>query len=502
MGIKSLLAKPYAKYIAAKVRKQSLNALPTQENIFKHLIAKAALTEFGKTHHFNGIRTYEDFTSNIPLTDYEKFQPWLQKIRNGEPDITWPGNPVYICKTSGTTSGIKHIPITRESMPHHITSVRNALLMYIAQTGNADFVNGKMVFLQGSPLLTEENGIKTGRLSGIAAHYVPAYLQGNRLPSFKTNCIDDWETKVEAIVQETAKKDMRLIGGVPSWTLGYFDTLLKYTEKKTVKEIFPYFSLYVYGGLNFEPYRERFKKVIGCDIPTVQLYPASEGFIAYQDDQHNEGMLLVTNGGIFFEFVDLENFDSRQPEKSKRIWLQNVELNKNYALVINSNAGLWGYVIGDTIKFISKHPYRIIVTGRIHHYTSAFGEHVMMEEVDYAMKFAIDKTGAQVVEYTLAPMVNPATGLPYHEWLVEFAEIPEALDAFKIALDEGLCEKNVYYRDLLKGKVLRPLELTVLKKQSFHNYMKENGKLGGQHKIPRLSNNRQIAEALYKWKNN
>ena len=412
----------------------------------------------------------------------------------GKPNVLWPGKPIYFCKTSGTTSGVKYIPITKDSMQHHITAAKTALLCYINETGNADFLNGKLIFLQGSPLLNKKSGIATGRLSGIVAHHVPAYLQANRLPSFETNCIEDWETKLDAIVAETFHQDMTLISGIPPWVQMYFDKLIQQSNGQAIKDIFKNFSLFVYGGVNFEPYRAKIEQSIGKKIDTIETYPASEGFIAFQDTQNETGLLLNINAGIFFEFIPVENYFDDQP---KRLSLADIELEKNYALILTTNAGLWAYSIGDTVKFVSKSPYRIKVTGRIKHFISAFGEHVIGEEVEYALMTAAKEINLAIAEFTVAPQVNPLdNGLPYHEWFIETDQNISNLTAFAARVDELLQTKNVYYKDLIDGKVLRSLQIKILPAGAFINYMKKEGKLGGQNKVPRLSNDRKIADQL------
>lgn len=496
MGIKAALSKPYAKLIQKKIRKWSATAVECQHQQMKMLLEKAKNTQFGKDHGFADIKSYSDFKKQIPVRDYELLKDYVEKVLCGEENVLWPGKPLYLCKTSGTTSGTKYIPLTKDSMPNHIDSAKYALLSYIAETGKAEFVDGKMIFLQGSPELQTKNGIPIGRLSGIVAHHVPKYLQKNRMPSYETNCIDDWETKVRAIANETLKEDMRLISGIPSWVQMYFEILIQQSGKKQVKDIFKNFSLFVYGGVNYEPYRARFENLIGKKIDSVELYPASEGFIAFQDSQEAPGMLLTVNSGIFYEFIPAEEFFNENPT---RISLENAEIGKNYVIILNTNAGMWGYNIGDTIKFVSKDPYRIIVSGRIKHYTSAFGEHVIAEEVEFAMQQAIKKCGGEVIEFHLAPQINPPEGgLPYHEWLVEFAKEPENINAFCEELERVMREKNIYYNDLIKGNVLRNLVLTKVKRDAFNDYMKSQGKLGGQNKIPRLANDRKIADGLKK----
>ena len=495
MSIKSFLAKIYARKIVRKLHRQQLHAIGIQAQILADLILKAKHTQFGLAHQFDQIANYETFKSLVPVRDYEDFQePYLKDLIAGKPNVLWPGKPIYFCKTSGTTSGVKYIPITKDSMLHHINAAKTALLCYINETGNADFLNGKLIFLQGSPLLNQQAGIATGRLSGIVAHHVPAYLQANRLPSFETNCIEDWETKLDAIVAETFHQDMTLISGIPPWVQMYFDKLIQQSNGQAIKDIFKHFSLFVYGGVNFEPYRAKIEQSIGKKIDTIETYPASEGFIAFQDTQNEAGLLLNINAGIFFEFIPVENYFDDQP---KRFTLADIELEKNYALILTTNAGLWAYSIGDTVKFVSKSPYRIKVTGRIKHFISAFGEHVIGEEVEYALMTAAKEINLVIAEFTVAPQVNPTdTGLPYHEWFIETEQSISDLTAFAARVDELLQTKNVYYKDLINGKVLRTLQIKILPAGTFINYMKKEGKLGGQNKVPRLSNDRKIADQL------
>jgi hypothetical protein len=494
MGLKTILSKVFAAWVNTGLNRIRKNALPLQEKTFHRLIDQAKNTVFGREHNFDQINTYADFKKHIPIRDYEELSPYIKRVADGEENVLWPGKPTYLTKTSGTTSGVKYIPISKESMPEHIKAARNALLSYIHETGKADFLDGKLIFLQGSPVLAERAGIPTGRLSGIVAHHVPAYLQKNRLPSYEVNCIEDWEEKVDAIVKETAKQDMRLISGIPPWCQMYFDRLSAVSGGKKIKDIFPNFKLFVYGGVNFEPYRARMQESIGFAIDSIETYPASEGFIAFQDSQKEKGLLLLVDSGIFYEFIPTDEYFNENPT---RISLEDVELDKNYALILNTNAGLWGYSLGDTVKFISKDPYKILVTGRIKYYISAFGEHVIGEEVEQALMSVANKEGVDIIEFTVAPQVNPPLGqLPYHEWFIEFGSAPKDMQAFAFKVDKALQAKNIYYFDLIDGNILQPLIIQSLQKDSFINYMRSQGKLGGQNKVPRLANDRKIAEEL------
>ena len=492
MSLKSLAAKIFAQKIYKKTQAWANSPVETQKAVFRNLIQDAKQTQFGKDHHFEQIKSYEDFVKQVPVRDYEALKPYVDRVVKGEENILWKGKPLYFAKTSGTTSGAKYIPLTKESMPYHIEAARNAILLYIHETKKADFVNGKMIFLQGSPILEEKYGIKLGRLSGIVAHFVPKYLQKNRLPSWETNCIEDWETKVNAIVNETIDEDMTVISGIPSWVQMYFEKLQQRAEKP-VGDIFKNFNLFIYGGVNYEPYRAKFENLIGRKVDSIELFPASEGFFAYQDSQKEKGMLLLLNAGIFYEFIKSEDFFTESP---KRYTIGEVELGVNYVLIISTNAGLWGYNIGDTVQFTSLKPYRIIVSGRIKHYISAFGEHVIGKEVEYALQEAMIGTTIRVNEFTVAPQITPIEGLPYHEWFIEFENEPDDSDTFAEALDNAMRKQNIYYDDLIVGHVLKKLVITKVAKNGFQDYMKSIGKLGGQNKIPRLSNDRSIVDLL------
>jgi hypothetical protein len=493
MGIRSALARPLAAYIARQTRHWASRPGQVQQQIFRQLTMQAATTVFGQDHGFADIRTHDDYVKHVPVRDYEDLKSYMERVLQGEADVLWPGKPAYLAKTSGTTSGTKYIPITAQSIPNHINSARNALLSYVHETGNASFLDGGLIFLSGSPALDEVAGIKTGRLSGIVNHHVPGYLRTNQKPSYGVNVIDDWEEKLERIIDETLAADMTLISGIPPWVQMYFDRIAARTGKK-IKDVFPNFSLFVYGGVNFEPYRAKLFETIGKKIDSIETYPASEGFIAYQDLQRAEGLLLLLNSGIFFEFIPADTYFSAQPP---RLTIEEVELGKNYALIINSNAGLWGYSIGDTVKFVSRNPYRVVVTGRIKHFISAFGEHVIGEEVEKAMKAACAQfPETELVEFTVAPQVTPREGMPYHEWLIEFAQPPSDIEAFAEVLDNQMRSLNVYYDDLISGSILRRLVITPLRRNAFIEYMKSEGKLGGQNKVPRLSNDRNIADEL------
>jgi hypothetical protein len=492
MSIKAIAAKIFARHISKKTQAWVNNPVATQQAAFNQLIKEAMKTDFGKDHNFDTIKTFADFALQVPIRDYEGLKSYVDKVVAGQENVLWKGKPLYFAKTSGTTSGAKYIPLSKESMPYHIEAARNAILSYIHETGKADFVDGKMIFLQGSPILEEKHGIQFGRLSGIVAHFVPKYLQKSRMPSLETNCIEDWEAKIDAIVGETFNENMTVISGIPSWVQMYFERL-EQKGGKPVGDIFKNFNLFIYGGVNYEPYRAKFENLIGRKVDSIELFPASEGFFAYQDSQQEKGMLLLLNAGIFYEFVKIESFYSDNP---RRYTIGEVELGVNYVLIISTNAGLWGYNIGDTVQFTSLKPYRIIVSGRIKHYISAFGEHVIGKEVESALQEAMDGTNVRVNEFTVAPQINPASGLPYHEWFIEFEQEPENKLAFAEAIDNAMRKQNIYYDDLIVGNILKKVVITAVAKNGFQDYMKSIGKLGGQNKIPRLSDNRSIVDLL------
>ncbi len=492
MKIKSFLARPFANYIYRHIRKGMATAVTDQQNIFNHLIKSAAKTQFGTDHHFSEIKDHADYVKNVPVRDYEALKVYIEKIKEGKHNVLWKGQPIYFAKTSGTTSGVKYIPITKDSIGNHINSARNALLCYMAQSGNTAFADGKMIFLSGSPELERISGIPTGRLSGIVNHHVPKYLRSNQLPSFETNCIEDWETKLEKIVEETIGENMTLISGIPPWIQMYFDKLEERSGKK-IGTLFPNFQVMVQGGVNFEPYKTKLFESIGRPVDTIELFPASEGFFAFQDSSDDSSMLLNTNDGIFYEFIPVAEINQDHPT---RLTLKDVVVGENYALIINSNAGLWAYNIGDTVKFVSTHPYKIVVTGRTKHFISAFGEHVIVEEVEDALLETVKKSDIRINEFTIAPMVSVDAGKSYHEWLIEFEKSPEDISAFAKRLDDQLRIKNVYYDDLIKGNILQPLKITMIRKNGFQEQMKSIGKLGGQNKVARLGNNRDLADKL------
>lgn len=493
MGLIGFSAKIAAGFYNRQISAWRENAADLQEKVFIQLLKKGCRTAFGRDHSFGMIKTYDQFIRNVPVRDYESLSSYIRRVKLGEESVLWPGRPVYFAKTSGTTSGGKFIPITRDSIPNHTNSMRMALLNYIHSTGKTGFLEGKYIFLSGSPLLDNENGILTGRLSGIVNHHVPGYLKKNQLPAWEINCIADWDKKVDAIVDQTIDKNMSFISGIPPWVKMYFERLLERSGKTKILDIFPEFGLFAYGGVNFKPYERKFRKLIGGEVDSLETFPASEGFFAFQDQFPGKGLLLIPDSGIFYEFIPLDKFHNNDPE---RIPLAGIKTDVNYVMILNSNAGLWGYNIGDTVRFISKDPYLLTVTGRVSQYTSAFGEHVIAEEAESAIYEACSKTGARITEFTVAPLVDNPGGKPCHEWFIEFSELPSSVEVFSRELDLIMRRKNSYYDDLVKGRIIQPLIVRVLPVGSFIKYMSSIGKLGGQNKVPRLRNDRDMTEIL------
>ena len=492
--LKEAAIRVLAKERKKSIGKRSLQPVNNQKKTLKKLIAFAKKTVFGKNHNFSNIKSYKDFKKNVPIVDYEGIKKYINQIKEGRSNILWPGLPKHFAITSGTTSGEKYIPITKESLPNLLQGATDALLMYIANSGKTDVLNGKFIFLQGSPILDEIGGIKTGRLSGISDHHVPLFLKKLKLPSYKTNCIEDWEEKVEEIVQETISQDMRILSGIPSWLQMYFEKLQTATGKP-VGKFFKNFNLLVYGGVSYAPYTNKFEKLIGSKVASIEVYPASEGFVAFQDELGSNDLLLILNAGIFYEFISESDFLKL---RHNRMSIEDVKTVVNYVLIVSTSAGLWAYNTGDTVMFTSTTPFKIIVTGRINQFLSAFGEHVIVKEVENAIEQTCASTGIVVNEFTVAPKFSIDNTASYHEWFVDFDSDTEYLKGFEQDLDLNMQSQNKYYRDLIQGKVIKSLKIRRIFKKGFNTYMDSIGKLGGQNKIPKISNDRKIADQLYK----
>lgn len=496
MGIITNVVRTIAVRVHKQIEFMAAHPHKFQQSILQNNVKKGKVTLYGKEHNFGDINSYEDYKKHVPLNSYEDLRPYMNQVLAGEKNVLWPGKPKYVVGTSGTTGGIKYIPLSKDSLPYHYNSARNAVFNYTLKYGMLKIFNGKLLFLSGSPKLSKTGKITSGRLSGIVNHQIPRWLKFNQVPSWETNIIEDWEEKVYRIAQESIKENMTMISGIPPWVMMYYESVLEQSGASTISEIFPNFELFVYGGVNFQPYSKKLQEMVGKQVDGIETYPSSEGFVAFQDIKGDAGMLLNVNGGIFFEFVPAEKIHDENPE---RMMLKDVELGKEYAIIMNNNAGLWASILGDVVEFTSLNPYRLIVKGRIEHFISAFGEHIIAKEVESAMSTALSGTGVQVSEFTVAPQVNPSEGgLPYHEWIVETENSALELSSFGRILDQCMQANNFHYKDLITGKVITRLKLTPVPKGTFNRYMKSQGKLGGQNKIPHLSNNRKIADELIK----
>ena len=493
--MKEKVVRLWAQYFASRQKKWISKPIESQAEQMHSLIARARATKFGREHRFSEIRSYKDFKDAIPLRDYESFSQYVDQILRGESNVVWPGRPQYFALTSGTTKRRKYIPITRDSLRYQIALSQAATLSYVASTGRTDFLSGLGFHYSASPVLEDVHGIPSAPLSGIVHHHLPFYLKPFRLPSLKVNCIPNHVEKLKAIIKETSNKPISLIAGIPIWVQEYFDNLCEYTGKDTVMEIFPQLSLYIYGGTSLTSYRHRMMKRIGRELPTLELYPASEGFFAYQDlPDPKEGLLLQLAHGMFFEFVPLSEVSKPNPT---RYDVSEVRVGEPYALVVSSNAGLWSYMIGDLVSFTSLDPCRVRMIGRTGHYLSAFNEHLIAEEVEHAIEAAIKQCPeTRILEYTVAPYIAQNKGASYHEWLISFDVLPKDMELFSSTIDKKIQEHNFFYRNLRLSKTLAPARVSTLQPDAFMKYMKEVGKVNPQRKVPRLSNDRVIADAL------
>jgi len=459
--------------------------------MLKWLTKTAAETEFGKAHDFRAIQTPQDFQARVPLRSYESFRPYVERALKGQPDVLWPGQPLYFCESSGTTSGTKYIPITKHSIAKQVQGARDALLCYIEASRRPQFLAGKMAFVSGTPVLRQNDaGMKIGRLSGLVNHYVPNYLQRNRVPTMATNSIPDWAEKVRSIVREAKAEDLRLISGIPPWVQMLLEEAQERTRKRPA-ELWPNLQVYVHGGVDFRPYEAIMHQAVGRKLDFVETYPASEGFIAFQDNFREDGLLLLLDSGLFYEFVPLEDYG--KPD-ARRLTLDQVEVGPNYAILLSTSAGLYGYEIGDTVRFTSLNPFKLRVSGRTGHFISAFGEHVIQDEVNTAMLEALETAGGEVNEFTVAPFIREDGS--YHEWFVEFTRLPSDLPAFQRALDTAMRRQNIYYEHLRGGGMLNEAAVRPVNMNASRRYMESIGKLGGQNKFPRLKNNRDIADYM------
>jgi len=467
-----------------------------QELLFK-LLYKAKNTEVGIKHHFSNIKSYKEFQQNVPIQLYESFEPLMERTRKGEQNVFWPTPIKWFAKSSGTTnSKSKFIPVSEEALEDcHFKAGKDMLCLYFNNNEDAQLFKGKGLRLGGSSAVYEDNNSYFGDLSAIIIENMPFWADFSSAPKQETALMDEWETKMEAMINETIHEDITSLVGVPSWMLVLLNKVLERTGKSNILEVWPNLEVYFHGGVNFNPYREQFKKLIPKKgFRYFETYNASEGFFAIQDINNSSDMLLMLDYGIFYEFIPMDQYEG---ENSKAIPLQEVQLNTNYAIVITTNGGLWRYLIGDTVKFMSLDPFRIRITGRTKHFINVFGEELIIENAEDALNKACLKTDAEILEYSVAPIFMCDNKSGGHEWLIEFKKEPENIDYFTELLDNALKSINSDYeaKRYLNMTLAMPI-VNIAPEGLFYNWLKQQGKLGGQHKIPRLSNSRKQLEEL------
>ena len=468
-----------------------------QNEVLFNLLSAAQFTEIGKKYGFPSIKDYDSFAESVPIQKYESIEPLIERARKGEANIFWPTKIKWFAKSSGTTNAkSKFIPVSDEAIEDcHMKAGKDMLCMYINNNEDTEIFKGKGLRLGGSRAVYEDNETYFGDLSAIIIENLPFWADFSTAPSLKTSLMDEWEAKMDAIIEETIDEDITSLAGVPSWMLVLLNRILEVTGKKNILEVWPNLEVYFHGGVNFNPYREQYKKLIPkSDFRYFETYNASEGFFAIQDDNFSSEMLLMLDYGIFYEFIPMDEYDE---ENSKAIPLQAVELNKNYALVITTNSGMWRYLIGDTVKFTSLKPYRIKITGRTKHFINVFGEELMVENAEDALKVACNKTNAIISEYTVAPIFMNGNSNGGHEWVIEFKDQPTNMQDFTNNLDDALKSINSDYEaKRYKNMTLALPKIHQAKNGLFYEWLKSKNKLGGQHKVPRMSNKRDFLEEL------
>ncbi|MGH2552868.1 MAG: GH3 auxin-responsive promoter family protein [Chitinophagaceae bacterium] len=473
------------------------NPLDAQREVLQELVTSAQYTEFGRKHNFSNLFNVRDFKSAVPIHEYDDMKPYIQRIMKGEQNIIW-NTPIYwFAKSSGTTSDkSKFIPISDESLEDcHFKAAKDILTLYYQYNPDSELLTGKGLVIGGSHSINPlNNEVQYGDLSAVLLQNTPFWGHWLRTPDLSIALMDEWENKIEKLAASTIKENVTSVSGVPTWSIVLFKRILEITGKKTIGEVWPSLELYMHGGVSFAPYQEQFQKLIGKKINYLEMYNASEGFFAAQDIPGEEGMLLFTDHGIFLEFMPVQEFGKKDPET---VGLQEVEQGKNYAPVISTNGGLWRYLLGDTVQFTSLKPFRIKVTGRLKHFMNAFGEEVIVDNADKAIAIASEKTGAIVNDYTAAPVYFSDTANGAHEWLIEFEKEPESMDAFTRVLDTALKNNNSDYEaKRYKDIALRIPVIHSVKKGIFTEWLRSKQKLGGQHKVPRLSNERKLVEEI------
>lgn len=471
-----------------------------QEELLHNMINRAKETAFGVEHNFNDIKTISQFQLSIPIVDYEGVKPWIDRLRKGEANVIWPGETKWFAKSSGTTSDkSKFIPVSRDALDEcHFRGGKDVLALYTDLYPETKIFQGKGLTLGGSHQVDNfSNQSYYGDLSAILIENIPWWADFIRTPSQKVALIAEWETKLEKLTEETLKENVTNLAGVPSWNLVMIKYIIDFTGKNNLLEIWPNLELFTHGGVSFTPYREQFRRLIpSSNMHYMETYNASEGFFAIQDDPKTDDMLLMLDYGVFYEFVPFDEVGSPSP---KALTIAEVELFKNYAMVITTNSGLWRYMIGDTVMFTSTFPHKIKITGRTKHYINAFGEEVIIDNAEKALRVACEKTGALIREYTAAPVYMGDNAKGAHEWLIEFEVAPADINYFATTLDNALCSINSDYEaKRYKGITLSEPIVRSLKPGTFFSWMRERGKLGGQNKVPRLSNTREYVDALLK----
>lgn len=469
-----------------------------QQRVMTRLIQQAANTEWGKKYDYKSLRTYEDFKNRLPIQTYEEVKPYVERLRAGEQNLLWPSEIRWFAKSSGTTNDkSKFLPVSKEALQDiHYQGGKDAVALYFRINPDSRFFSGKGLILGGShsPNLNSNHSL-VGDLSAILIQNVNPLVNFIRVPSKKIALMDEWESKIEAIADSTIPANVCNLSGVPSWMLVLIKRILEKTGKQTLEEVWPNLEVFFHGGVAFTPYREQYKQVIHSPkMHYVETYNASEGYFGTQNDLSDPSMLLMIDYGIFYEFIPMEDIDKEHP----RVYcLEEIELNKNYAMVISTSCGLWRYMIGDTVKFTRKNPYKFVITGRTKHFINAFGEELIVDNAEKGLAKACAETGAQVTDYSAAPVFMDENAKCRHQWLIEFAKTPDSIERFAAILDNTLKEVNSDYEaKRWKDIALQPLEVIVARKGVFHDWLAQKGKLGGQHKIPRLSNTREYIEEM------
>lgn len=490
--------KGYMKLRQSAIDNFMLNPVDTQMQVFNRLVGSAQFTDYGKKYSFDKIDSVLDFKKNVPVNDYDSLKPYIQTIMEGKQNVLWPSPITWFAKSSGTTSDkSKFLPVSKESLDdNHYKASKDVLTLYLHHNPQSAVMSGKCLIIGGSHQINQLNADSFfGDLSAVVLQNMAWYGQLIRTPDLSIALMDEWEEKIEMMAHTTIHENVTYLAGVPTWMIVLIKRIFEIAGTDDLLKIWPNLELYIHGGVSFKPYRSQFQQFIPHkSMNYLETYNASEGFFAAQDDLDNEGMLLLLNHGIYYEFMPMEEYGKEHPET---LSLKEVELNKNYALVVNTNAGLWRYVVGDTIQFTSLAPYRIKVTGRLKHFINAFGEEVIVDNTDNAIATACAATGAVVNDYSAAPVYMTGESKGAHEWIIEFEKLPVPLDVFVQKLDKALQSVNSDYEaKRYKDMALQMPIVHIMPKDGFNNWLKDKGKLGGQHKVPRLSNERKYIEEM------